>query len=86
MRWESILRAPGLGQCCLYRIQLFTAHLQLDPKQCSICAITGFLRQRGRALSLLSTLCPSHPHMDQGGTKRRLGDGWFLPTKNSQGL
>lgn len=49
VRWEdSILRAPGLGQCCLYCIQLFTARLQLDPKQCCICAIAGFLRQRGR--------------------------------------
>lgn len=28
VRWEdSILRAPGLGQCCLYCIQLFTARL-----------------------------------------------------------
>lgn len=45
VRWgESVLRAPGLGQCCLYRIQLFAACLQLDPKQCCIRAIAGFLR------------------------------------------
>lgn len=51
VRWgNSVLCAPGLGQCCLYRIQVFTARLQLDPKQCCICAIAGFLRQRGRGL------------------------------------
>lgn len=73
MRWgESILRAPSLGQCCLYRIQLFTARLQLDPKQRCVCAIAGFLRQRVRAGNLLSTLCPSHPHLDQGGRPKRI--------------
>lgn len=44
---ESILRAPSLGQRCLYRFQLLTACLQLDPKQCCVRAVAGFLRQRG---------------------------------------
>lgn len=63
VRWEdSILRAPGLGQCCLYCIQLFTARLQLDPKQCCICAIAGFLRQRGRDCEPTLHPLPIPPH------------------------
>lgn len=62
-REDSILHAPGLGQCCLYCIQLFIARLQLDPKQRCICAIAGFLRQRGRGRGCEPTLhpLPIHP-------------------------
>lgn len=43
---ESIRRAPGLGQRCLYRIQLLTGCLQLDAEQRGVRAVAGFLRQR----------------------------------------
>jgi hypothetical protein len=68
---ESIFRAPSLGQGCLYGIQLFAGHLQLEPEQCCISAIAGFLRQRARNHeSLLSFPGPSHP-------MAWLGDGRF---------
>lgn len=58
MSWgEAVLRAPGLGQCRLHCIQLFAAHLQLDPKQRRVCAIAGFLKlQVGLLLPLLLRL------------------------------
>lgn len=68
VRWrESILCAPGLGQCCLYCIQLFTARLQLDPKQRCVCAIAGFLRQRGRGCEPALHPLPISP---QSGPRR----------------
>lgn len=76
MRWgDSILCAPRLGQCCLYRIQLFTTCLQLDPKQRCVCAIAGFLRQKAAAVSPLSTLCPSHPFSTPSGSGRDAEEG-----------
>lgn len=82
-RGESVFRAPGLGQCCLYRIQLFTARLQLDPKQRCICAIARFLRQRGRDEPAVRRL-PSPPPSGAGRERqRRLGDATFLPTSEA---
>lgn len=86
---DSILCAASLGQCCLYHVQLFTARLQLDPKQFCICAIAGFLRQRSRGCEPTLHPLPFPPHLypiwTKEGDRRRLGDGRFLPTLNPQG-
>ena len=76
VKWGgSVLRAPGVGQCCLYHVQLLTARLQLDPKQCCVCAVAGFLRQRGRggepALHPLPIPPLCLPCLDQGGTLKK---------------
>lgn len=73
-RGDSVLSAPGLGQCCLYRVQLFTVRLQLDPKQRCVCAVAGFLRQRGRDCEPTPPSAhptSSLPHLDQGGTPEK---------------
>lgn len=86
---DSILCAASLGQCCLYHVQLFTARLQLDPKQCCICAIAGFLRQRGRGCEPTLHPLPIPPHLypvwTKEGDQRRRGDGRLLPTLDPQG-
>lgn len=61
-RRASILRAPSLGQCRFYGIQLLAGCLHLDSKQRRIGAVAGFLRQKARSSeSLPSCSGPAQP-------------------------
>lgn len=85
----SVLCAPGLGQCRLNHVQLLAARLQLDPKQCCIRAVAGFLRQRGGAVS--QPCAPPRPPRvytawTGEGLRRRLGgDGFWPPSGAPKG-
>lgn len=73
MRWRaSILRAPRLGQCGFYGIQLLTGCFHLDSQQRCIGAVAGFLRQKARSGESSSALphpTPPHPRQEMLGLK-----------------
>lgn len=64
-RRASILRAPSLGQGCLYGVQLLAGCLHLDSKQCCIGAVAGFLRQKAVAIKTCPSSGPFHPTTQQ---------------------